>query len=62
VFCDTDSIAMARLEEIDQGEFLARVQAVVDWFEGLNPCRPTIWAQGLRWRTFFSSLLEPSSP
>src|SRR6056297_4087198 len=39
VFCDTDSIAMARPNEMDRATFLQRGQAVVDWFTELNPYR-----------------------
>jgi len=39
VFCDTDSIAMAKPESMGQAAFLQRGQAVVDWFTGLNPYR-----------------------
>ncbi|MGR3290395.1 MAG: hypothetical protein ACU0C9_04275 [Paracoccaceae bacterium] len=37
VFCDTDSLAMAKSDNMANGEFLARGRAVIDWFEGLNP-------------------------
>lgn len=36
-FCDTDSIAMAKPESMDAGEFQARCQRVIDWFIPLNP-------------------------
>src|SRR6056297_1853967 len=39
VFCDTDSIAMAKPEGMGQEVFLKRCQTVVDWFTGLNPYR-----------------------
>ena len=37
VFCDTDSLAMARPEGMKEREFLARAQKAIDWFEALNP-------------------------
>ena len=37
VFCDTDSLAMAKPKDISQEQFYAKGQNVVDWFEGLNP-------------------------
>jgi len=37
--CDTDSIAMAKPDGMDQAEFLKRGKAVVDWFTELNPYR-----------------------
>jgi hypothetical protein len=37
VFCDTDSMAMAKPRAMDAGEFQARCQSVVDWFVALNP-------------------------
>ena len=39
VFCDTDSIAMAKPAEMTNAEFIERGQKVVDWFEPLNPYR-----------------------
>ncbi|WP_439619815.1 hypothetical protein [Hyphomonas sp.] len=38
-FCDTDSIAMAKPEGKSDDAFNARCQAVIDWFEPLNPYR-----------------------
>jgi hypothetical protein len=38
-FCDTDSIAMAKPEGMEAGEFYARCQRVIDWFAPLNPYR-----------------------
>lgn len=37
VFCDTDSLATAKPDNMAPDEFLARGQFVIDWFEGLNP-------------------------
>ena len=37
VFCDTDSLAMAKSDDMSQTEFYAKGQNVVDWFKGLNP-------------------------
>lgn len=37
VFCDTDSIAMARAHGIDSEHFYFKAQNVIDWFEPLNP-------------------------
>ena len=39
VFCDTDSIAMAKPAEMINAEFIERGQKVVDWFAPLNPYR-----------------------
>lgn len=39
VFCDTDSIAMARPDDMEETEFHKRANAVIDWFEPLNPYR-----------------------
>jgi hypothetical protein len=36
-FCDTDSMAIARPNEMAAPEFARRSQAVVDWFSELNP-------------------------
>jgi len=36
-FCDTDSIAMAKPEGMEAGEFYSRCQRVIDWFIPLNP-------------------------
>jgi hypothetical protein len=37
VFCDTDSLAIARPEGVSREAFLACVARVVDWFRPLNP-------------------------
>jgi len=37
VFCDTDSLAIARPEGMDEAEFYARADRVIDWFMPLNP-------------------------
>lgn len=39
VFCDTDSLAMAKPEDMDRKTFLQRGHAVINWFEALNPYR-----------------------
>lgn len=36
-FCDTDSIAIAKPDEMDRNEFAAKVEQVVGWFKPLNP-------------------------
>ena len=36
-FCDTDSLAIARPDNMAQSEFLERAQSICDWFSGLNP-------------------------
>jgi hypothetical protein len=36
-FCDTDSMSIARPESLDRFAFNERVDAIVSWFEGLNP-------------------------
>jgi hypothetical protein len=36
-FCDTDSMAIARPEEMREAEFLRRAKSVVEWFGPLNP-------------------------
>ncbi|WP_026180795.1 hypothetical protein [Henriciella marina] len=37
VFCDTDSIALARSDGVDRADFQQSARAVVDWFVNLNP-------------------------
>jgi hypothetical protein len=37
VFCDTDSIALAKPDHLDEQTFLERALAVCDWFTPLNP-------------------------
>ena len=37
VFCDTDSIAIARPDDMSENEFRSRAQSVIEWFEALNP-------------------------
>lgn len=37
VFCDTDSLAIARPERMAESEFLQRADRVIDWFAALNP-------------------------
>ncbi len=39
VFCDTDSLAIAKPEDMPEAEFLARAHRVIDWFTPLNPYR-----------------------
>ncbi len=36
-FCDTDSIAVAKPDEMECEQFAAKVNDVVSWFESLNP-------------------------
>ena len=36
-FCDTDSMALARPDGMEQGCFLERAEAVREWFAALNP-------------------------
>jgi len=36
-FCDTDSMAIAKPDNMDGAEFADRVRGIVDWFAGLNP-------------------------
>jgi hypothetical protein len=36
-FCDTDSMAFAKPDRMSEAEFATKVQAVCQWFEGLNP-------------------------
>lgn len=36
-FCDTDSMAFAKPEEMSGDEFAARVASIVEWFAALNP-------------------------
>jgi hypothetical protein len=38
-FCDTDSMALAKPEDMTEGEFLHRAQGVPQWFTPLNPYR-----------------------
>jgi hypothetical protein len=37
VFCDTDSIALSKTDQLDEDTFLERAHAVCDWFTPLNP-------------------------
>ena len=37
MFCDTDSLAIAKPENIDHETFIRRALAVCDWFKPLNP-------------------------
>jgi len=37
VFCDTDSMAIAKPDGMDQAEFFDRAQSICDWFSPLNP-------------------------
>lgn len=39
VFCDTDSLAIAKPEGVSEAAFEQRVQRVIDWFVPLNPYR-----------------------
>jgi hypothetical protein len=39
VFCDTDSLAIARPDQLFRAEFKKRVGKVIDWFTPLNPYR-----------------------
>ena len=36
-FCDTDSMAVARPDGIEEAEFFGRAQSICDWFSPLNP-------------------------
>src|SRR5690606_15007089 len=36
-FCDTDSMALAKPEQMNHGDFAGKVQNIIDWFSGLNP-------------------------
>ena len=36
-FCDTDSLAIAKPDGMDQAEFFERAQSICDWFLPLNP-------------------------
>lgn len=37
VFCDTDSLALAKPDEMSERQFEVAVKAVIDWFEPLDP-------------------------
>lgn len=39
VFCDTDSMAIAKPEGMDDAEFGTKCQRIIDWFKPLNPYR-----------------------
>jgi len=39
VFCDTDSLAIARPDCISRREFHKKTQQIIDWFKPLNPYR-----------------------
>lgn len=36
-FCDTDSMALAKLEDMGEDRFQCAVQEIIDWFGALNP-------------------------
>src|SRR5208282_5373089 len=36
-FCDTDSLAIAKPDNMSQSEFFERAQSICDWFAVLNP-------------------------
>ena len=36
-FCDTDSMAIAKPDDMDEAEFFERAQSICDWFSPLNP-------------------------
>ena len=36
-FCDTDSLAIAKPDNMDQAEFFEHAQSICDWFSALNP-------------------------
>jgi len=36
-FCDTDSFAIAKPDDIEQCEFIEQAQSICDWFSALNP-------------------------
>ena len=36
-FCDTDSLAIAKPDKMDQPEFFRRAQSICEWFSALNP-------------------------
>ncbi len=36
-FCDTDSLAIAKPDNMGQAEFFERAQSICDWFSPLNP-------------------------
>jgi hypothetical protein len=36
-FCDTDSMAIAKVKDMTEAEFLAAVARIRDWFMPLNP-------------------------
>lgn len=41
VFCDTDSLAIAKPEGMPERDFMDRAQSVIDWFKPFNPYRKT---------------------
>src|SRR5208283_2644328 len=36
-FCDTDSLAIAKPDKMDQADFFRRAQLICEWFSALNP-------------------------
>jgi DNA polymerase type B, organellar and viral len=36
-FCDTDSLAISKPDNMDQSEFFGRARSICDWFSTLNP-------------------------
>ena len=49
-FCDTDSMAIAKPDEMDQAEFLERAQSICEWFSPLNPTRKRVRYSKLKTR------------
>ncbi len=37
VFCDTDSMAIAKPDEMDEPQFVENVRSIINWFDELNP-------------------------
>ena len=37
VFCDTDSMAIAKPDAIEELQFVEKVQSIINWFDELNP-------------------------
>jgi hypothetical protein len=61
-FCDTDSIAIAKPEDMDDAEFLERAMAVVEWFRPLNPYgmnEPILKVENVNYRPDGSKVHEP---
>jgi len=62
VLCDTDSMAIARPEGMEEAEFYSAARAICDWFEPLNPYTqkgPVLKIEDANYRLDGTGELEP---